>query len=241
MAGLDQSPELDELIIQADRATLIGSIGRGIVHDLRGPLQIFTLLGHSASDQGLAREASALLEATRDASDRLAATVGHLALLLTPGASGPGPVDLASVLDQVRQLEQYMRGAPAVELALDIPGRLPAVRAVEPALRHALLSLLLNAKDATGEASGGRIAVRVELGEREKDGVRVIIEDRGAGLAESAIEQVFDPRYTTKAGRTLGLGLPAARRLIERCGGSLSLSRSNPGTQAVVQLARWVR
>ena len=241
MAGLDESPELDELIIQADRATLIGSIGRGIVHDLRGPLQIFTLLGHSASDRGLARETSALLEATRDAADRLAATVGHLALLLTPGASEPGPVDLASVLELVRQLEQYQRGTPSVEVVLDIPNRLPAVRAVEPALRHALLSLLLNAKEAMGGAPGGRIRIRVEPGAGEEDRVKVIIEDQGAGLSEAGTRQAFDARYTTKADRTLGLGLPAAKRLIERCGGSISLARSNPGTQAVVQLARWMR
>ncbi len=60
--------------------------------------------------------------------------------------------------------------------------------------------------------------------------------DTGVGIAPADLERVFQPFHTTK--RTgVGVGLPLARRTIERLGGSLRLfSWQGEGTQAVLTL-----
>ncbi|MCZ7582147.1 MAG: ATP-binding protein [Deltaproteobacteria bacterium] len=57
-----------------------------------------------------------------------------------------------------------------------------------------------------------------------------MVTDTGMGIAPDAMEHMFTPFYTTKDKGT-GLGLPFARKIAERHGGTLELlSQLNAGT-----------
>jgi signal transduction histidine kinase len=91
-------------------------------------------------------------------------------------------------------------------------------------------SLLSNAAEAM--EAGGECLIRLALlGERK---VRVDIVDAGCGVSPEAAEQVFRPFFTTKP-KGLGLGLPLARRIVERFDGSLKLD-SQPGVGTTVSI-----
>jgi signal transduction histidine kinase len=49
---------------------------------------------------------------------------------------------------------------------------------------------------------------------REKNWVKIIIEDSGNGIAPQEKEKIFEPFYTTKEGGT-GLGLSIVHKIIE--------------------------
>jgi signal transduction histidine kinase len=67
------------------------------------------------------------------------------------------------------------------------------------------------------------------------DRVRIVIADRGAGIAPADLPHVFDPYFTTKRGGT-GLGLPIAKNIVEGLSGTIAVS-SDPVRGTQIQIA----
>jgi signal transduction histidine kinase len=108
-----------------------------------------------------------------------------------------------------------------------------AVLMLRPLAMHRLFSNLVD----NALSYGGTAEVR---GEQGPDGVIVRVRDSGPGLAEDALETVFDPfvRLETSRSRATGgagLGLTIARALAEKDGATLHL-RNHPqgGLEAIV-------
>ena len=78
----------------------------------------------------------------------------------------------------------------------------------------------------------GRGAVHIAVADREgRKALVVRAEDQGPGIAD--IDRAMEDGYTT--GRGLGLGLPGARRLMDRL-----LVESALGQGTVVEMWKWV-
>lgn len=102
----------------------------------------------------------------------------------------------------------------------------------QDALEQLFLNLLLNAVQATD--GGGRVEVAVGLGADAE----VTITDTGSGIPEGALDQVFEPFYSTRAERA-GLGLAIAWRTAAAHGGRLVIeSALGRGTTVRVALPR---
>jgi signal transduction histidine kinase len=114
-----------------------------------------------------------------------------------------------------------------VALALQVPPGLPTVRADPERLLQALGNLVANALKFARD--GGRITLRAE---QRPTGVRLSVQDTGAGIAADDLPHVFD-RYWQKrrAGggkRGTGLGLAIVRGIVEAHGGTVDVE-STPG------------
>jgi serine/threonine-protein kinase RsbT len=109
------------------------------------------------------------------------------------------------------------------QLALDLGFSLTDVTMIATAISEV-------ARNITSYA--GRGAVRVALAEREgRKALLVRAEDEGPGIAD--IERAMEDGYST--GRGLGLGLPGARRLMDRL-----IVESALGRGTVVEMWKWV-
>ncbi len=109
------------------------------------------------------------------------------------------------------------------QLALDLGFSLTDVTMIATAISEI-------ARNITSYA--GRGAVRVAVADRE--GRRALVvraEDQGPGIAD--IERAMEDGYST--GRGLGLGLPGARRLMDRL-----FVQSALGRGTVVEMWKWV-
>jgi serine/threonine-protein kinase RsbT len=86
------------------------------------------------------------------------------------------------------------------------------------------------ARNITSYAGFGEIRVTVQ----NRDGRRALVvraQDEGPGIAD--IDKALEDGYST--GRGLGLGLPGARRLMDRM-----TVESTPGRGTVVEMWKWV-
>lgn len=109
------------------------------------------------------------------------------------------------------------------QLALDLGFSLTDVTMIATAISEI-------ARNITSYA--GRGAVRVMVGEREGRTALVIrAEDEGPGIAN--VERAMEDGYST--GRGLGMGLPGARRLMDRL-----IVESAIGRGTVVEMWKWV-
>jgi PAS domain S-box-containing protein len=96
-------------------------------------------------------------------------------------------------------------------------------------LEQALLILLSNAIKYS--EPGGRVWVSVER-------ATITVKDEGAGIREADLPHVFERFYRGEVSRAgSGLGLPLCKGLIERMGGTLSISsQQGVGTTATIEL-----
>ena len=84
-------------------------------------------------------------------------------------------------------------------------------------------------------------AACVEVG-RLNGAARIVIEDDGPGLPPDLLDQVFEPFFSADPSRRqdirgAGLGLTIAREIIQRAGGTISISnRAAGGLRQVVEL-----
>ena len=98
------------------------------------------------------------------------------------------------------------------------------VEGPKPQLTRVFVNLLGNAVQAIGDAPDGHVVV--SLRKSVTDGFwDVVVEDNGPGVSEENVERLFTPNFTTKNGGS-GLGLAISRSILERCGASISYSRS---------------
>jgi C4-dicarboxylate-specific signal transduction histidine kinase len=229
--------QFEELLVLADRAAVVGSLARGIAHDLRGPLQTLTLAADPLADMLGAGQGSRIHGAVTSAVGHLTRTISRFSQIYAPAGPDVGPLLLGDVLNDVVELQGFQRALPAVEVDLRLPSGLPPILGVEGELRHLLLSLIANAKQAIGTTEDGRIVLEARP---EQKGIVVMLEDNGAGLSAEVEARAFEPFFTTRTG-SLGIGLPVARRLAERRGGRLTLESAPHGARAMLSLAVWPR
>lgn len=192
-------------------------------HELRSPLarvrMAVELLGEAAPEQrALAAEASRDIE-------ELDGLVGELLLVTRLEARAPAAVrvDVGALVSE----EAGRTGAVVL-------GESSAwVRGEATALRSLLRNLLENAR-RHGEPP---VEVRVSGG----DVVRVVVEDRGPGVAEAERGRIFEAFYRPAGHREgdggVGLGLFLVRQVAERHGGSARCeARPGGGSRFVVEL-----
>ena len=95
----------------------------------------------------------------------------------------------------------------------------PAVVCNGGKLGQVFLNLLINASHAIEER--GLITIRTL---KQKDGVRIQIEDTGSGIPEDNLAKIFDPFFTTKdVGKGTGLGLHIVNDVVASHGGRIDV------------------
>ena len=112
---------------------------------------------------------------------------------------------------------------------------LPPCKLDAKKLQQALLNLILNAIEVTGE--GRRILVfakTIRIGENKY--LELGVGDSGPGVDPAGISRLFDPFYTTKA-QGSGLGLSNVKRIVEAHEGNVEVrGRQGPGATFVMRL-----
>ncbi len=230
-------------LIQSQKMDSVGSLASGLAHDFNNILS--GILGNT---QFLRRQLGHHPEAD-EPLDTIERSVGMAAQLtrqlLGFARRDNDTLELIDPNPEVTQtLNLFRRGLkPGVRLEEEFSPSLPRILADPLQVGQALLNLLLNAVDATGES--GVISVRTRLRQQEAEGavggeasiggpwLEFEIQDTGAGIPEDMLPRVFDPFFTTKAkGQGSGLGLAMVYAILERHGGRVEIqSRVGFGTR----------
>jgi signal transduction histidine kinase len=103
---------------------------------------------------------------------------------------------------------------------------LPEVSGNRVQLLQVLLNLIMNAIDSMAANDGPRV-LTVSSEPCEMDRVMVSVSDTGAGVGADAIDRLFNPLFTTKAGG-MGMGLSICRAIIEAHDGRLWFAANSP-------------
>ena len=157
--------------------------------------------------------------------DECARLIEQLLDMARPAESAPQRVDLTQACDQFALRFRGMLPA-SVHLALDL-STVPVPVELDPAgLEHALLNLVLNARQAMPDGGTVSLEVRAANGAGE-----VTVRDTGTGIPPALHGMVFKPWFTTKPrGQGTGLGLAAVELFARASAGRVSVdSREGEG------------
>jgi two-component system cell cycle sensor histidine kinase PleC len=145
------------------------------------------------------------------------------------------PLELRSVVASAILLAQHRIEQKEQTVDVELPKHLPPVFADELRLKQVLINLLSNASKFTPR--GGRLKVTAVRSSQSKH-ISVALSDTGIGMTQEEVERALQPfarirsTYTRNEEGT-GLGLPIARALILKHGGTLDIL-STPGVGTTV-------
>jgi PAS domain S-box-containing protein len=157
--------------------------------------------------------------------DSLNDIVQDLLVFARPREPKLGAVTIAEVLEETASL--LKKDAAHAAVTVRIQGARPTIQADAEQLKTVFLNLLLNAAQASG--GGGDVDVTIES---RADACVVRIADSGPGIPAEIRDRIFEPFFTTKH-RGTGLGLPTARRVVERHGGTIAFDCPEGGGTVV--------
>lgn len=232
-----RSIEIEERLAEEQKMEAVGRLAAGVAHEFNNFLAIIVssieYLNSLVGEVLPARpDVVECIEDASSAANQASLVTRQLLSFARPARSAVEDVDLTSLLREVAQLirRTFDRN---ISILLDAPPGLYVVgeRAL---LFQAFMNLCLNARDAMNE--GGRLSIRARV--ERTEGIIVEIEDTGAGVPPEAIEHVFEPFYTTKAGRGgTGLGLAIVYGIIRSHGGDIEVTSTvNVGTSFRIRL-----
>jgi two-component system, OmpR family, sensor histidine kinase KdpD len=225
-------------IVQAEAERLRSSLLSSVSHDLRTPLAV--IAGTSSALRELGASATSaqsreMLGEIYDESNRMARLVDNL-LSMTRLDSGTVTVNKQWI--PLEDLVGSALGRLRKELAgrvvnARLPADLPLVPMDGPLVEQALVNLLENANRYATAGTPLDICARVAPGQIV-DEVVVEVADRGPGLDDGEITQVFDRLYRGSAAagsaeRGVGLGLSIARAIIQAHGGNIQAANRAGG------------
>jgi PAS domain S-box-containing protein len=131
------------------------------------------------------------------------------------------PVDLAALVDSVVKFYQSKLAAKSISIWREF-GDCPPVNGVAGELRQAVSNLVANAIDAVSEGGAITMSTRT-VAEDGRTFVKLEVADDGLGIAAEHFDRLFEPFFTTKKEVGTGLGLWAAKNIVERHGGAITV------------------
>lgn len=148
---------------------------------------------------------------------------------------GKVSTELGAALNEVLDRHRDRLDLAKVEVDTDIPEHL-TVNCPAIYLSEVLENLVVNAVDAVKNAPVRKLSAKA--GENP-DFVLLDLTDSGSGISPEDQAKVFDPFFSTKSGEGSGIGLAIVKRVIDLCGGEISvMSQPGVGTTMTVRLPR---
>jgi signal transduction histidine kinase len=231
--ALAELRETQQQVIRQERVRVLGTVSRGIAHDLNNGLSIILGFGdillsdleNFPRGSKLREQLELIVAAGRDN----ATLVARLREFYEPTSRTEQweNMDLNVVVEQSIALTapRWRNESEAFGVQYEIihEDRAPLLpmAGVMAEIREVLTNLIFNALDAM--PSGGRIQFRTMMA---GDLVRLEVIDSGVGMTEETHRQCFEPFFTTKGADGSGLGLAMSLGIVTRHGGRIEVESS---------------
>ena len=213
-----------------------------MAHELNQPLSAIgldargcqrRLVNEDYDVEGLQRALDRIVEQ----SHRAAEIIRRIRDYARRGFSGFEPADLGQIVERVANAARYEAQEQGVELSIRPLHGLPPLMLDRPQIQQAILQLVRNAIEASGQSREEHRRVRISAQHLAPEHcVMLSIEDTGPGISAQDADRIFDLFFTSKRSG-VGLGLPIAKSIAEAHGGRIFVENtSSSGTTFCLRL-----
>ncbi len=233
--AVDELRQKDQMLILQDRLAFMGEMINNIAHQWRQPLNILALnlqlLPISYGSPEFDRE---FLEARVDKSMQV---VNHMSQTIEDFMDffKPGREKETFCVDRVVRktlflIEEHFK-AHKISIAFHTEGE-PTIKGYPNEFAQVLLNILSNSRDALTEHNVADALISIRSFS-EGGATVVTIADNAGGIADEAVDGLFNSYFTTKkTGKGTGIGLFMSKTIIEKnLGGSLTVRNIGSGAE----------
>lgn len=214
--------------VRVERLSTFGQLVGSISHELRNPLSViesslYLLKSRLTGDEAALKHISRINEQLNISSSIVAA-------LLDLVRDRPLLRERLQLHRLVQEVLATLLIPSGVKVQLEGLHQVPEFQGDGMQLRQALRNLLENALHAAGPSG----EVRLQAHDRQGM-IEISVADSGPGVAPEIQPRLFEPLISNKPGGT-GLGLPLAKRFIERHGGKILYAPGDSGARFLIKL-----
>lgn len=230
---IEKEKLLNEQMKRDDRLHVLAELTAGVAHELNTPLG--NILGYaeilkkSIEDKNKRNDAQKIVTSALSARE----IVKKLMYFSCEMPSNFQPIDINIVVKDTCDLLSLQLKQSNKHIEQNLESEPLMVNGDSMQLSQVFINLLLNAKDAI--AANEKIFISTK---NWNDSIQIKIEDKGHGIPESDLENIFKPFFTKKQHGT-GLGLSVAHGIIQSHKGSIEVkSKIDVGTQFIITLPK---
>ena len=202
-----------------------------MAHEIQQPLSAIIMYAN-ASLRWLDRaapdldEAKAALQRIVTSGHRAGTVIENIRALFKRDARTRTSLDVNNLFREALALVRDDLQTHRIAVQADYNQWFPRIEGNQVQLLQVLVNLIANAIDSMATEDGARVlCLRSEV--HDSGSVIVSVEDTGKGVEPSAIDQIFNPLFTTKA-QGMGMGLSICRSIIDAHGGRLWVTANLP-------------
>src|SRR4051794_36018335 len=227
-----QSAQRTKELAHVNRFALAGELTTTIAHEINQPLG--AILTNAETADAILRSPTPDIGELRDImsdilhDDRRASEViRRMRSLLKKAPFDPKPADLNEVMQETVHLLSGVVKGRQIELS-----SFPATVALPIICDHiqiqqVIINLVVNAMDAMKDTLPKERTITIRTLRVEKL-AELSVSDRGPGIPEDKLKDLFEPFYTSKA-EGMGTGLSIARTIVEAHNGQISAENRDHG------------
>ncbi|MBT8529707.1 PAS domain S-box protein [Polynucleobacter paneuropaeus] len=234
--------EADELSRQQEekmqftsRLTTMGEMASSLAHELNQPLSAISnyCMGvvkrlQGAGDSDMSREILPALEKASEQAVRAGTIIQRIRGFVKRSEPQRELTSITEIINDAVGLLEIEANRHRLSIVSSIAENLPEVPVDPVLILQALVNLLKNALDSVREAypsssrwSAPPVKIAADLDTSTFPAMlRIQVSDTGGGIAESVIDRMFEPFFSTKA-EGMGMGLNICRSIIESHHGRL--------------------
>jgi signal transduction histidine kinase/pSer/pThr/pTyr-binding forkhead associated (FHA) protein len=218
-------------MVQAERLAAVGQTIATLSHHIKNILQgirggsYLIEMGLAEHDELLVGKGWSIVEKNQN---KISTLVMDMLTFSKEREPDLATANINAVVGDVIELVEARAREAGIELAWQPAEAMPELVFDAEGIHRAVLNVVSNAIDATGELEeGGKVEVRTRY-RAEGTLAEIEIRDNGPGIPPEAIDKLFSPFSSTKKGRGTGLGLPVSQKILGEHGGRIVV-RSAPG------------
>lgn len=224
-----QAQELEQQLIASGRLVSLGVITASMAHEFNNPLGIvmgFTQQLLSEFEPNTPNHQA--LKIIDEETKRCQRIIQELLQYSRPKNADLCPTDVKQAIDKTMNMVANRLYKQKIETRAMIADDLPLIPADPQQLEQVLINLFLNAIDAMPK--GGNLEVEATLKATQENTPSLVITviDSGSGIDPEDLAKIFQPFFSAKKGKGIGLGLSISERIIKNHGGTIAVE-SMPG------------
>ncbi|MHA2247324.1 MAG: two-component system sensor histidine kinase NtrB [Candidatus Hodarchaeales archaeon] len=230
---ITENKKMEEELFRKERLSILGTMSAGIAHEVRNPMgaiknsAYFLKLKLKEMDDQKVHKHIQIIDTEINRANKIITDLLNFSRVKLPSKEN---THISNVINEI--LEELSSINGKIEIKVKIPPDLPKVFVDSHQIEQVIHNLIVNAIESMPD--GGKLEIVSKIVGKE---IVVNIKDTGTGISEKNKEKIFQPLFTTKGNKGIGLGLALSKQLMILNDGSITFaSEVNKGTTFTIAI-----